>query len=77
MAFIMPQYRKSTSSPSAHEVDVRIAEMGWLELRGLSHDYRDLCKRMGFRPCSFRGWLKDRMADQLVAKAYDNDRSWY
>lgn len=67
---------------AAHEaigesVDERIAAMPWIELRGLSHDYRDLCKRMGFVPCSFRQWLRDRVADQLIAKAYDEQRSWY
>lgn len=77
MAYIMPQYRKSTASPSAHEVDVRISEMGWLELRGLSQDYKDMCKRNDIAPIGFRRWLKDRVADQLIAKQYDDERSWY
>lgn len=78
MSFIMPQYRKSTASPSAHEVDIRISEMGWLELRGLSQDYRDMCKRVGIPARGgFRFWLHNRIADQLIAKQYDDERSWF
>lgn len=77
MAFIMPQYRKSTAPPSDHEVDVRVSEMGWLQLRGLSQDYRDICRRSGTAPHAFRGWLRDRVADQLIAKQYDDEREWF
>lgn len=73
----MPQYRKTTAPPSDHEVDIRIAEMTWIELRGLSHDYRDLCRRNRSTPYSFRQWLRDRVADQLIAKQYDDERSWF
>lgn len=69
---------------AAHEaldesVDERIAAMGWLELRGLSHDYRDLCKRKGetYFIEGFRRWLRDRVSDQLIAKQYNDDREWY
>lgn len=68
---------------AAHEaldesVDDRIAAMGWLELRGLSWDYRDMVKRTKVIPFGgFRGWLRDRVADQLIAKQYNDERSWF
>lgn len=78
MSFIMPQYRKTTEPPSDHEVDVRVSEMGWLQLRGLSQDYRDMCKRNGFTPFGgFRGWLRERIADQLIAKQYNDEKEWF
>lgn len=67
---------------SAHEaigesVDERIAAMSWMELRGLSHDYRDMCRRAGIPNRGFRWWLRERIADQLVAKQYNDERSWF
>lgn len=75
MAMILPRTRIEPASNG--EVSARIAEMRWIELRGLSHDYRDMCKRNCAIPCSFRQWLKDRVADQLIAKQYNDERSWW
>ena len=75
MAMILPRTRIEPAGNS--EVDERIAAMGFMELRGLSQDYRDMCKRNGVKPYGFRWWLRDRVADQLIAKAYDSQRSWF
>lgn len=67
---------------AAHEaigesVDERIAAMSFTELRGLVCDYRDLIQGKPHDPGSFKEWLRGRVADQLIAKAYDEQRSWY
>lgn len=67
---------------AAHEsvdesVAQRIAEMSFTEKRGLLYDYKDLIQGKPQDPGSYRQWLRDRVADQLIAKAYDSQRSWY
>lgn len=67
---------------AAHEaigesVDARIAAMSFTEKRGLRYDYKDLIQGKPHAPGSFKEWLRDRVADQLIAKAYDEQRSWY
>lgn len=67
---------------AAHEaigesVDERIAAMSFTELRGLVCDYKDLIQGKPHDPGSFKEWLRDRVADQLIAKQYDDERSWF
>lgn len=63
--------------PRNSEVSDRIEEMGFMELRGLSHDYRDLIRGTPKDPGRFRQWLRDRVADQLIAKQYNDEKEWF